>query len=467
MRLVDRTLLDDFEAKGVWWLPQRPENKVEGDLRYKAGDRITLELIGTLRQPNSRTLVTLEPQEIILGVTESGDLCTLVDTFESRYNPAFLSEVSTSNFIVNRLYVGKHFASREQIRFHSMAVCMTYLKEWLGKSPIEVEGLASAGPRKIVLPYRSKEVFRTTVKDGDFTLSFHSRLGMSFAPLDEVSCRHFTVFQIEPMDSHGYAWYDECRRRCEILFSLLVGEPVFSTTIVGLGEEIQIGDRVERERIAMFPVLRETKIKKDVHPAEMPAPLSLIEDRIAGIIQTWFSKASALDPVYTLTSAVLYSTKIYLESEFLILMQALESFHRREYGGLYVSQEEYAGYYDQITRTLPTEMPQPLKDKLKNQLKYGNEWSLKRRILSLVDTLSEDTRGKIAINIEEFVRRLVDTRNYLTHYDEDLKEKAIQGSEGLLKVNQKLRGLLTLILLRLVGIQEEQCAPRLLARLEA
>jgi hypothetical protein len=35
-------LLEDFEYKGFWWLPEKPDKKVPGTLTYRSGDRMTL-----------------------------------------------------------------------------------------------------------------------------------------------------------------------------------------------------------------------------------------------------------------------------------------------------------------------------------------------------------------------------------------------------------------------------------------
>ena len=51
-----------------------------------------------------------------------------------------------------------------------------------------------------------------------------------------------------------------------------------------------------------------------------------------------------------------------------------------------------------------------------------------------------------------FVNRVVSTRNYLTHYDEGIKEQAVTDAGELLRLHFKLEALVQLHLLRLLEI---------------
>ena len=74
------TLYDNFEYKGLWWLPERPENKIAGIISFD-GERITLELLGLLREDTgSRSREWFHP-DLILGIAE-GKYITLYLTLE-------------------------------------------------------------------------------------------------------------------------------------------------------------------------------------------------------------------------------------------------------------------------------------------------------------------------------------------------------------------------------------------------
>ena len=63
---------------------------------------------------------------------------------------------------------------------------------------------------------------------------------------------------------------------------------------------------------------------------------------------------------------------------------------------------------------------------------------------------------------EHFVTSIIDTRNYLTHYSDELKEGALEGAE-LHNANLRLRILIMIFLFKELGLDEEKIAP-ILAR---
>ena len=52
-----------------------------------------------------------------------------------------------------------------------------------------------------------------------------------------------------------------------------------------------------------------------------------------------------------------------------------------------------------------------------------------------------------------FTGAIVDTRNYLTHYDDDLKDSSLKGAD-LYWANQRLRIFITILLLKEIDIEE-------------
>ena len=77
------TLCDDFELRGIWWLPENPDQQVSGVLTFNSEDKIRLELIGSFKQLPDFGKSEVEKKDIILGITSDGRLCTLADCYES------------------------------------------------------------------------------------------------------------------------------------------------------------------------------------------------------------------------------------------------------------------------------------------------------------------------------------------------------------------------------------------------
>ena len=144
---------------------------------------------------------------------------------------------------------------------------------------------------------------------------------------------------------------------------------------------------------------------------------------------------------------------MYLQHRFLSLIQAIESFHQRIYKGEYLSDDDYNGVYKALVNAIP-DIDIDIKKSLENRLKYGNEYSLRKRLKEIFGKYQEILNGFIE-NKNSFIEKVVDTRNYLTHYDKDLKELAVSG-EALYSLTQKLKILLETCLLSELGFSLEE-----------
>jgi len=144
---------------------------------------------------------------------------------------------------------------------------------------------------------------------------------------------------------------------------------------------------------------------------------------------------------------------MYLEFHFLSLMQALESFHRATKGGKYLSDKSWKPYKEKLVNEIPVELDSGHRESLKNRIKYGNEYSLKKRLGELLRTLDEKTLSVLSPSTKYFTGVIVDTRNYLTHYDDELKNSSLKDAD-LYWANQRLRIFITILLLKEIGIEE-------------
>jgi hypothetical protein len=115
-----------------------------------------------------------------------------------------------------------------------------------------------------------------------------------------------------------------------------------------------------------------------------------------------------------------------IERHFLCLVQALESYHRRTRQNTVITEEEHKKRNKMIVDSAPEEY----KIWLKQMLYYGNEPTLKDRLLELTHDGSDFWvffNDKQAA--EEFSTSVKNTRNYHTHYDQKLSKKALTGKE--------------------------------------
>ena len=130
-------LFDDFEFSGFWWLPTNPGNQVPGILKYRAGDRMALELFGSLQDWPDETDDNAG-NDIILGLAEGTRILTLQKLIRTSAKSAGRDEVYSSSYIVHRLFQGKHFASPEEIKFSSLSISYTSFEDWVTDCPYDL-----------------------------------------------------------------------------------------------------------------------------------------------------------------------------------------------------------------------------------------------------------------------------------------------------------------------------------------
>ena len=90
---------------------------------------------------------------------------------------------------------------------------------------------------------------------------------------------------------------------------------------------------------------------------------------------------------------------------------------------------------------------------IREKLAFGNEINLATRLQRIMEPL-QDWLGDSEAR-QKLVRKIVNTRNYLTHYDSRLKKKALQG-EALFAACLKMEAILQLHLLIEIGFSTQQ-----------
>ena len=194
-----------------------------------------------------------------------------------------------------------------------------------------------------------------------------------------------------------------------------------------------------------------------------------------------------LKPVFNQFFAEHYSPSPFVEDRFMATIRTIEAFHRR------TCKRDYYMEKTEYENTLLKELLKPVrearcdpsfKNSLKNRLKYGYQYSLRKRLNELLDSpngeefltlfvVKEEEKEKLktlmeASQTEEdkeqkrkqwikeqreaLVETTVKTRNWYTHFDEEDKPQAITDARGLEFLNRKLRLFTAALLLGYVHV---------------
>ena len=177
--------------------------------------------------------------------------------------------------------------------------------------------------------------------------------------------------------------------------------------------------------------------------------------------ETWCQVYPKLKPILDLYFAACMSENETDEMFFLNLVQALETFHAR-----FITNKvkEYFRRVDELTAGYPKEEAEKWHTFLVDagQQRNKNGIYLRSRLADLTFaegdvlylTLGED------IDLEEFLQKVIFTRNYYTHYDDTKLERSFV-MEDIPYVNRILTGLLQYHILKLLGIGTEKLKKRM------
>jgi len=422
-------MMDKFEYEGIWWLPDKPEKQVPGTLRFTPNEAI-LKLIGSFKD----TKDTLKP-EIILGISSNGKKITLHKCFETKPNNVSVPE--SLSFYADEVFVGAHFQKSEDIKFRKLCIRYSYLDEWVNIFEFNI-----TDEKEMVIKYKKPEPIQASIgEDCKIFIVFRVTIAQK-----EKSIKQRTYIRIEPSVEKSLEEYRNIMRLIQNFLSLGVTEPVYPLTITGTTE-------ANNSPIEIY--YHSPEISKVPKTLCMLFTFKDISDRFEILLKNWFEKADTLGPVYDLYFGTLYNPRMYLQHQFLSLIQAIEAYHRRKFEGKYLSDDDYEPIYEKFKKFInelaiePSSKEASFKEALKSKLKYGNEYSLRKRLKDLFEKYKEVVDHFIE-NKDIFINRVVDTRNYLTHYDKNLREKAVDG-EQLYYVTQQLKIVIVICLLSELG----------------
>jgi hypothetical protein len=137
-------------------------------------------------------------------------------------------------------------------------------------------------------------------------------------------------------------------------------------------------------------------------------------------------------------------------------VQAIEAYYTRKYESTYTKMDmtvvisQLKGVIDAFSELAP------FKEAISKKLEYINHKSL-RTILKELTTDAEIFSGFIK-DKREFVDKVVDARNYLTHYESSKNGVRNIGMLEMIQLVENLRFLVTSIILREIGFEKKEIA---------
>ena len=435
-----------IERFGLFWLPTEPERKVSGTLSIADGGVIELKVRGS-RESLGTYHTRLEKLERIVGKIELQGDVILDDCHCTRWKSSH--GVDELFFRANMAFTGIEVKPSS---FDSLIFTVEGIDEWVGIS--EINGNFGVAKDNVTISYQ---------KPDDITINLETGMCLSIVFNCEPSLEQ-VLFEDGNLDS-GFYFITEAtvsqkthfklvsQDGCRLLDFIDVAEKIKSLMCVGIGQIVSF-DTVcaisgSRRVNLYFRSEPHTKHEPFIDRNFMIFRWQEIGTDAEAMINTWIRKYDRVSAAMNLFFLAQTGSHITAEDRFVSLVQGIEVFHRRGSNEKQMRETEFKDLVDSFISTCPDDK----KSWLKDRLKYGNELSLRQRIKRIIQPYHKIIGRRQAR--KELIEDIVNTRNYLTHYDSHLEVRTAKG-KNLMFISDVIESLFRLELLQLIGFSVEQ-----------
>lgn len=444
----DYSLFESFTKHGVWWLPSSPETRIRGNLLFD-GDKIQLELFGVFQ--GAESLVVERNFEVIFGSCGREDV-TLINCLYSGCDNSVTDSI-TSTWYCDFCLLGMHTEHGREHKFTRGEVRFSGLEEWIGDEPINDRFLPDPEDqlRTIRIEHRHEDIRQFNVKAIRAKLRFQAiceQQGTGYA----VSLQHRAYIEIDPSSRRTLSWFIDVQNQFRRMLSLFADAKVQTITLRLFSKGPD--SHLPPSGCLLWAATTPNRLSDGYsHPMLIRYPD--IARRFAKMINIWYSNAERLQHVYNLYFAATQNQSTFADQDFLQLTQALEVFSRATGESRYVSDEDYRSLEEALLRAIPKDTDPDLRLSLKSRIRFGNEFSLRKRIKTILNEMEYQTVKLITNDIRRFVDEVVETRNYLVHLDETSTSNAIKDKK-IIPMIDRLRLLLMVLLMKELRVPEEE-----------
>jgi hypothetical protein len=253
------------------------------------------------------------------------------------------------------------------------------------------------------------------------------------------------IAEVTPPEAESLSWFIGIGNRLENLFSLLAGTSLVMETFF-IYREDKSGAVIGKQHAF-------------VEKYRMLDSLRHSNSQLAHAISTWLSESEGFREIENLLLGVLRKGKLFVETEFLSLAQALEGFHRATGGDeSKMDKASFKALRGKMEKFLEEQkVDDETAKKVNAAVAHCNQTSFRSRLKGLCGRISQSTLGEMKIDPDAFAASVMNTRNFFTHAggSSDEKKEPLRGGE-LFLLSQKMRALLRGAFLLHLGFPELQ-----------
>jgi hypothetical protein len=382
----------DDRVPGVWWLPEEPDDRIAGALRPHQVDTLTLELVGAFRCPQEKNLWLGR----VFGLI-GGDRPVTLERCHYRSMRSWGS-ISTSEVITDLVIIGAHIPPGEELTLPELGFTIGGAASWW--APNAMAGLGETRLDFHPPPARRIQITSERSVELDCRCEGHWSLDSATLAVKLVAMFH----SHEPVPATEFV---EQVCRLTRFFSLFTN-----------GQHRALhGFTENNHRVELYFTDNRLPANQDSRSADITLTSKHLENCLDVVLQRWFSTYDAIVPVLDAFFASRSGLVSYVDTRFLLLVQALEAFHRRTQPRQFRLERSE---FDLIVNQMVAACPPERKKWFRERLKYSNEVSLRRRLKDLFEPFADHFGDNKTV--QDLIQRIVDTRNYLAHYGDSPKD---------------------------------------------
>ncbi len=414
-------IIEEEKLSGYFWLPSHPEIQISGLLLISDGGVIRLEIIGSFDK-STEDLNELNTIPRIVGNVEKLGFVTLDNCIYKRKAFSF-GGVSKSEIYVGLVMAPVRYEQDEVAKFDSFMFSIEGLDEWLNTYGIKVNH-----------DWKEKTVAINYTLPKEHIISLNNKMQLKFIFDSVYTCSSKTTASIK-QKSYIELSYSEPKKlkffisvayKLVNFISFATDQTVAIKDVSSKYSELFTEDSSGKKWQVPIKIFYESKpFSKDISTDwySMLFDFPQVKDNIQTIINKWLDAYETIEPALNLYFSSKLGDHKYLEGRFLALAQALETYHRRTSDETLMEKTDFNDLISEIIDLAP----EKYEKWLRGRLMHGNEINLKQRLKKVI----EPYKGIIGSNKvrEKLIRNIIDTRNYLTHYSEELESKVARGQK--------------------------------------
>ena len=414
-------------------------------------DGLTLSLIGSFEHAEIETLKQpLADYPIIFGRTSSGRLITLEGSAViKRHQMGLERETLTEVISSTNIFLGAHLPKGSKSSCRQVSMRFEHLDDWAmpGGGFAIYESFENVGQASVQhMSFKIPHNLTFDALGASLTISY------GFEQLDNnhnySATRPVRFVAMFPESVPFDETYEKVVKPLQYFLNFACSAPTQLLKLALAFDDIEdvIGEAVS------IPNWIETAHRgwrapnNTVRPYwEMLLPLRKMSERVEEIFGRWSEIMARGANAIDLMASLSLGPTLYLETRFLLSVQAIEAYDRRRFDNTSVDPEAHKRRKENVLSGLPDDVE--LRSWVKGLLHWSNEPTLAERLERIIDYCSPPARALLRL---DYVKLTKNTRNWLTHYSDELRSKAAT-DENLYWLTEETIVLMDCLLLRDLG----------------